>query len=75
MLYVFGDYSLDPTHYELRQAGRPTDDDALSLADGCARGRLSKFQPCLPERLEAEYLASMLTDRAEAQDVVSDART
>jgi class 3 adenylate cyclase/predicted ATPase/DNA-binding winged helix-turn-helix (wHTH) protein len=22
MLYVFGDYSLDPTHYELRQAGR-----------------------------------------------------
>jgi ATP-dependent Lhr-like helicase len=46
----------------LRAAGRPDHEDALRFAKGCARGRLSKFQPCLPERLEAELLAEALTD-------------
>lgn len=46
----------------LREAGRPDEGDALRLAEGCARGRLSKFQPCLTPRLEARYLASVLTE-------------
>jgi hypothetical protein len=52
---------------ELRSAARPTAEDALSLAESCARGRLSKFQPCLPATLEAEYLASILTNPEEAR--------
>jgi hypothetical protein len=47
---------------ELRRDGRPNHDDAVRLAEGCARGRLTKFQPCLPPRLESELLAEVLTD-------------
>lgn len=47
---------------EIRQESRPNQADALRFADSCARGRLSKFQPCLPARLEAEFLAEALTD-------------
>ena len=56
---------------QLGSAGRPDHADALRLAESCGRGRLSKFQPCLPPRLEAEYLASMLTDDAGARAIVS----
>ena len=52
---------------ELHTAGRPNHADAVRFAEGCARGRLSKFQPCLPERLEAELLAEVLTDEAGAR--------
>ncbi len=54
----------------LRDAGRPDDQDALRFAEQCARGRLSKFQPCLPEVLESRYLADTLTDVAGAADLV-----
>jgi ATP-dependent Lhr-like helicase len=47
---------------QLRDEGRPNDDDALRFAASCARTRLSKFQQCLSERLEARYLADVLTD-------------
>ncbi len=54
----------------LRASGRPTEEDALRYAESCARGRLSKFQPCLSPRLEALYLASRLTDAAGARGVL-----
>jgi ATP-dependent Lhr-like helicase len=54
---------------QLRREGRPNHDDALRFAENCGRGRLSKFQPCLPQRLEAEYLAEVLTNEVEARAV------
>jgi len=33
---------------ELAVAGRPSDEDAIALAPSAARGKLSKFEPCLP---------------------------
>jgi ATP-dependent Lhr-like helicase len=47
--------------------GRPSDEDAVRLAGGLARGTLSKFQQCLTPRLEAEYLADVLVDAAGAR--------
>jgi ATP-dependent Lhr-like helicase len=47
---------------QLRQEHRPNKEDAHRFAADCARGRLTKFQPCLPPRLEAQYLADTLTD-------------
>lgn len=55
---------------ELRDAGRPNDADALRLAENCARGRLSKFQKCLPPRLESAFLAEVLTDPRAARAVL-----
>ena len=46
----------------LRAEERPNSQDAVDYAAGLNNVRLSKFQPCLPERLEAEYLADVLTD-------------
>ncbi|MBK9034635.1 MAG: DEAD/DEAH box helicase [Myxococcales bacterium] len=59
----------------LRTEGRPDHSDALRLAESCGRGRLSKFQPCLPTRLDAEYLASVLTDEAGARRITQAATT
>lgn len=57
---------------ELRRDARPSHEDALRLAEGCARGRLTKFQPCLPPRLESELLAEVLTDDAAARAVLAE---
>jgi ATP-dependent Lhr-like helicase len=46
----------------LRSEGRPSLVDALPFLDVLARGRLSKFQPCLPEHLERLFLASRLIE-------------
>jgi ATP-dependent helicase Lhr and Lhr-like helicase len=51
--------AMDRLHGE----GRPNHADALAYAVGLENVRLSKFQPCLPAKLEAAYLAEMLTDR------------
>lgn len=51
----------------LRAEGRPDEQDALRFAASCARGRLSKFEPCLPEHLANAYLAELLTDPVEAR--------
>ena len=41
--------------------GRPADEDARRFAQACAgKLRLSKFQPCMPETLLNEFLASRL---------------
>ncbi len=45
---------------DLKAAGRPNHADALRFAESCARGRLSKFQQCLPPHLESAYLAQVL---------------
>jgi len=55
---------------ELRAEGRPNRDDALRFAETCAKGRLSKFQPCLPLRLESEYIADALTDPEGARSIL-----
>jgi ATP-dependent Lhr-like helicase len=52
---------------ELAAEQRPNHEDAVRFAESCARGRLSKFQPCLPPRLEAEYLAEAITNEDEAR--------
>lgn len=39
------------------EAGRPTTADGVALAAGAVRYQLSKFQPCLPEAVEARLLA------------------
>ena len=49
---------------------RPNQEDALRFANSCSRGRLSKFQPCLSDRLEAQYLAEVLTDPDRGRDVL-----
>lgn len=56
---------------ELRRDERPNHADSLRLAEGCARGRLTKFQPCLPPRLESELLAEVLTDDAAARAAIA----
>lgn len=60
---------------QLHQEQRPNHDDAVRFASLCSRRRLSKFQPCLSDRLESEFLAEMLTDpetsrRAIAETIV-----
>jgi ATP-dependent Lhr-like helicase len=57
---------------DLRAEGRPNDADALRLAENCARGRLSKFQACLPPRLESAFLAEVLTDAAAARAAIAE---
>jgi ATP-dependent Lhr-like helicase len=47
---------------DLCREARPNGADAMRLAENCARGRLSKFQKCLPPRLESAFLAEALTD-------------
>ncbi len=54
----------------LAQAGRPNGVDALRVVGDVARGRVSKFQPCLPPELEARMLASKLVDVGEARLVL-----
>jgi ATP-dependent Lhr-like helicase len=46
----------------LRAEGKPDQSDAVRFAESCARGRLSKFEPCLSDRLLSEYLAEELTE-------------
>lgn len=53
---------------ELLATGRPSADDAKRFAPSAARGRLSKFEPCLPERalsrLQAEWVVDLFGARA-----------
>ena len=55
---------------DVRAQGRPNEADALRFAADCARGRPSKFQPCLPDRLAAAYLADALTDPVAAAAIL-----
>lgn len=57
--------------HALRDQGRPTPEDALLHAESSARGRLSKFQPCLTPTLEAAYLASQVVSVDEARELLA----
>ncbi len=46
----------------LAAAGRPTREDARRHAEGAVRGRVSKFQPCLPPALLADLLVESALD-------------
>ncbi|WP_441286836.1 DEAD/DEAH box helicase [Sorangium sp. KYC3313] len=46
----------------MRAAGQPTEEDALRHAEGAGRSRVSKFQPCLPDRLMRELLVAGVLD-------------
>jgi ATP-dependent helicase Lhr and Lhr-like helicase len=56
----------------LRAEGRPHAGDAMRFAASSARGRLSKFEPCLPEHLASAYLAELLTDPDEARRILAE---
>lgn len=53
---------------------RPDWSDACRHAEGAARGRVSKFEPCLPERLLQELLAEMVVDVEGARKAVETGR-
>jgi hypothetical protein len=55
----------------LRSEGRPQREDAIRFAAPQRGMRLSKFEPCLPPRLEALYYASTLTDAAGARKALA----
>lgn len=55
----------------LRQEGRPTREDAIALGAAPRGMRLSKFEPCLPPRLEAIFTASVLTDAPSAKAILA----
>jgi ATP-dependent Lhr-like helicase len=57
----------------LAEQGRPNDDDAREHAAGAVRGRVSKFEPCLPPRLLNELLAGMVLDVEGARRVIGTA--
>ena len=46
----------------LLEPGAVTEADAMKHVASCARGALSKFQPCLPEELELRFLARRLVE-------------
>jgi len=46
---------------------------ARRFAAACARGRITKFQPCLPERLELQLLADALMDVDGARRIAASA--
>lgn len=56
---------------KLLKTGRPDESDAIRFAEGKSGLRLSKFQPCLPKRQEAIYLAEQLTDPKGARQAVA----
>jgi len=57
-----------------RAEGRPHDGDAVRFAAQGARARVSKFEPCLPERVLARLMADAVVDVDGARAVVENAR-
>jgi ATP-dependent Lhr-like helicase len=55
----------------LRHDSRPAHSDALRFAEGAKRGRLSKFEPCLPDALLQRYFADTVVDRDGALKAVA----
>lgn len=52
---------------ELRTSNRPTWSDALRFAPDATKSRVSKFQPCLPDRLARDLLVRKTVDLANAR--------
>ena len=57
--------------HELRQQGRPNREDALRFANRAVRGRVSKFESCVPEKLLLELWAYSVLDEAGARESVA----
>ncbi|MCB9660518.1 MAG: DEAD/DEAH box helicase [Sandaracinaceae bacterium] len=57
-----------------RAEGRPTEGDARVHAEGAVRGRVSKFQLCLPEALLLDLLVNAAVDVEGARKVVEPCR-
>ncbi|MGE0327306.1 MAG: DEAD/DEAH box helicase [Polyangiaceae bacterium] len=55
---------------KMRDEGRPNKNDALRLVPELGKQRVSKFQPCLPEKLLNELVAERVFDVAGARRVV-----
>ena len=53
------------------EEARPTNADALRFAEGAKRGRLSKFEPCLPDELLQRFFADTVLDLEGAQRAVA----
>lgn len=56
--------------HDLHAQGRPNHHDARAHAQGAARSRLSKFEPCLPEPLLCDLLADRAVDVESARAIV-----
>jgi hypothetical protein len=56
---------------QLRQQNRPNREDALRFASGAVRGRVSKFESCVPENLLLELWAYSVLDEAGAREAVA----
>jgi ATP-dependent Lhr-like helicase len=54
----------------LRAEGRPNEADALRFAEGAKRGRLSKFEACLPDGMLQRFFARTVVDLAGARRAV-----
>lgn len=52
---------------ELAEHGRPTDEETGRFVNTVAKARLSKFEPCLPERLLARHIADYTLDATGAR--------
>jgi ATP-dependent Lhr-like helicase len=55
---------------QLRRENRPNREDALRFASGAVRGRVSKFEICVPEPLLLELWAHSVLDQAGAREAV-----
>jgi ATP-dependent Lhr-like helicase len=55
---------------DLRARGGPTREDAIDATDRFLSWRLSKFQPCLPERLARVYLTETCLDADAAREAI-----
>ncbi|MDD9942795.1 MAG: DEAD/DEAH box helicase [Myxococcales bacterium] len=55
----------------LQQDSRPTEADVLRFAEGAKRGRLSKFEPCLPDGLLQRYFGATVVDADGARRALS----
>lgn len=56
----------------LHAANRPHEQDALRFAEGAKRGRLSKFEPCLPDGMLQRFYARTVLDLEGAQRAIRD---
>jgi hypothetical protein len=54
----------------LAEPGVLSREAAIRFAAGCTKGRVTKFQPCLSERLELELLTEALTDLRGAERAI-----
>ena len=66
-----GEASIRAALRTLAAAERPTDDEVAAYANTTAKARLSKFEPCLPERLLARHVSDATMDAAGARTAMA----